>query len=174
MLKPLRVSGLAAALLLSGLCAAAAPPQLPAAGKLYLWPMINAFDQYLAEQITADGVFEVVVDPKLANTIMTERIDSTFLKAMDELFPRPAANGESEKAAANTKNDDSIEGGGRDRRPANHPRGQARGTLFLVDVASRKVVWSTYLKEFDPSPNKLHSQAGSVVEKLRESSAAQR
>jgi hypothetical protein len=93
---------------------------------------------------------------------------------MDELFPRPAANGESEKAAANTKNDDSIEGGGRDRRPANYPRGQARGTLFLVDVASRKVVWSTYLKEFDPSPNKLHSQAGNVVEKLRESSTAPR
>jgi len=174
MLKPLRVWRLAAALLLSGVCAAAAPPQLPAAGKLYLWPMTHAFDQYLAEQITADGVFEVVVDPKLASTIMTERIDSTFLKAMDEFFPRPAGNSQTEKAAGNTKNDDSIEGGGRDRRPANHPRGQARGTLFLVDVASRKVVWSTYLKEFDPSPNKLHSQAGNVVEKLRESSAAQR
>jgi hypothetical protein len=174
MLKPLRVWRLAAALLLSGLCAAAAPPQLPAAGKLYIWPMTHAFDQYLAEQITADGVFEVVVDPKLANTIMTEKIDSTFLAAMDEFFPRPASNTESEKAAANAKNDDSVEGGERDRRPTNHPRGQARGTLFLVDVASRKVVWSTYLKEFNPSPNKLHSQAGNVVAKLRESGAAQR
>jgi hypothetical protein len=173
MLKPLQVWRLAAALFLSGLCVAAAPPQSPAAGKLYLWPMSNAFDQYLAEQITADGVFEVVVDPKLANTIMTEKIDSTFLAAMDEFFPRAVEN-QSEKAAENTKKDDSIESDSRDRRPANRPRGQARGTLFLVDVASRKVVWSTYLKEFDPSPNKLHSQAGNVVEKMRESSAAQR
>ena len=42
------------------------------------------------------------------------------------------------------------------------------GTLFLVDIHSRTVLWSTYLKEYDPSPNKLHQQARSVVERIKE------
>jgi hypothetical protein len=147
---------------------AAETAQLQNAGRVYLWPMSNAFDQYLAQQITAEGVFEIVVDPKLAGTVMTEKIDNTFLQALDELFPPAGGASKQEKAGETAKSGDSLEGDFRMRRPANHPRAAPRGTLFLVDVASRKVIWSTYLREFDADPNQLHKQARGVVQKLKE------
>ena len=138
--------------------------------------MTRSFDQYLAEQIAAESVFDVVVDPKLANAVLTDRIDSHFLAAMDELFPLPEPGdpAETEKAATEKKDDkddvanESIEAGGAFKRPVNRPMGSPRGTLFLVDVHSRTVLWSTYLKEYDPSPNKLHQQARSVVKRIKE------
>jgi hypothetical protein len=147
---------------------AAETTQLQNVGRVYLWPMTNAFDQYLAQQMTAEGVFEIVVDPKLAGTVMTEKIDNTFLQALDELFPPGDAASRKEKAEEKGKGADSLEGDFRMRRAANHPRAAPRGTLFLVDVASRKVIWSTYLKEFAADPNELHKQARGVVEKLKE------
>ncbi len=146
---------------------AAETPQLQNVGRVYLWPMSNAFDQYLAQQITAEGLFEIVVDPKLAGTIMTEKIDNTFLQALDELFPPEDSAIKKEKTAEKTKSGDSLESDFRMRRPGNHPKAAPRGTLFLVDLASRKVIWSTYLKEFDADPNGLHKQARTVVEKLK-------
>ena len=140
--------------------------QLRETGKVYLWPMSNAFDQYLAQQISAEGVFEIVVDPELAHAIMTEKIDNTFLEAMAELFPAPAQ--QSEKAPAKTQDGQTAENLQTGGRPANHPRGRPRGTLFLVDVQSRKVLWSTFLKESEPSPNQLHRQARSVAAQLKQ------
>lgn len=147
---------------------AAEASQLQNIGKVYLWPMSNAFDQYLAQQITAEGVFEIVVDPKLAGTVMTEKIDNTFLQALDELFPPGEGASKKEKAEEKAKGGDSLEGDFRMRRPGNHPKAAPRGTLFLVDVASRKVIWSTYLKEFAADPNELHKQARAVAEKLKD------
>jgi hypothetical protein len=133
--------------------------------------MTRSFDQYLAEQITAESVFDVVVDPKLANAVLTDRIDAHFLAGIDELFPLPepddpdkAQKKDDEEEAAN----ESIEAGGAFKRPVNRPMGSPRGTLFLVDIHSRKVLWSTYLKEYDPSPNKLHQQARDVVKRIKE------
>ena len=137
---------------------------------VYTWPMTKSFDQYLAEQIATESVFDVVVDPKLANAVLTDRIDAPFLAAMDELFPLPEPD-DPEKAEKKDDEEDSadesIEAGGAFKRPKNRAMGRPQGTLFLVDVRSRTVLWSTYLKEYDPSPNKLHQQARSVVERIK-------
>ncbi len=138
---------------------------------VYAWPMTKSFDQYLAQQITAEDVFDVVVDPKLAGAILTDRIDAPFLAAMDELFPLPedeAAQAAEDEAADTAESDESIEAGGAMKRPKNRVLGRPRGTLFLVDVRSRKVVWSTYLKEYEPTPNKLNQLARGVVEDLKQ------
>lgn len=138
---------------------------------IYTWPMTKSFDQYLAQQITSEGVFDVVVDPKLAGAILTDRIDAPFLSAMDELFPLPkdksqtVSNSGNEESAATGK---SIESGGTMKRPANRVLGRPRGTLFLVDVSSRKVLWSTYLKEYEATPNKLNQMASGVVKRVKE------
>ncbi len=147
---------------------AAETPQLQNVGRVYLWPMSNAFDQYLAQQMTAEGVFEIVVDPKLAGAVMTEKIDNTFLQALDELFPSGDAAGKKEGAGEKAKGGDGLQGDFRASRPANHPKAAPRGTLFLVDITSRKVIWSTYLKEFPADPDQLHKQARGVVGKLKE------
>ena len=137
---------------------------------IYAWPMTKSFDQYLAQQITAEDVFDVVVDPKLAGAILTDRIDAPFLAAMDELFPLPEENAEeaAESDSDAADSGESIEAGGAMRRPKNRVLGRPRGTLFLVDVHSRKVVWSTYLKEYDETPNKLNKQAAGVVERIKQ------
>ena len=138
---------------------------------VYTWPMTRSFDQYLAEQITTESVFDVVVDPKLANAVLTDRIDAPFLAAMDELFPLPEPDAPAETEKKDDEDEaanESIEAGGAFKRPVNRPMGSPRGTLFLVDIHSRKVLWSTYLKEYDPSPNKLHRQARDVVKRIKE------
>ena len=60
--------------------------------KVYLWPMSNSLDQFLAEQVATEGVFDVVVDPKRAQAILTDRISSKFLEGMEELFPHARRN----------------------------------------------------------------------------------
>ena len=144
--------------------------QLSRVRSVYIWPMYDSFDQYLAEQIAEEDVFEVVVDPKLASAVLTDRIDAPFLEALEEFFPlqepdeaeQDEAEEEEESASA-----DSIEAGVQLRRPANRALSRPKGTLFLVDVSSRRVLWSTFLKEFQPSPNKLHGQARDVVVRLK-------
>lgn len=152
-------------LLFSGLsCVSAAT--LSDVQAVYFQPMRNSLDQYLAEQISEQGVFPVVVDPKLASAVLTDRIDAPFLAAMDELFPKP----DDKAAQANeedTQAEGSIESGAPLKSPVNRSLGRPRGTLFLVDVASRRVLWSTFLKEYQATPNELHKQARQVVERLK-------
>ncbi len=138
---------------------------------VYAWPMTKSFDQYLAQQITAEDIFDVVVDPKLAEAILTDRIDAPFLAAMDELFPLPEEEAEEEGKDADAEDassDESIEAGGAMKRPKNRVLGRPRGTLFLVNVQSRKVIWSTYLKEYEATPNKLNQLARDVVRRIKE------
>ncbi len=143
--------------------------QLSRVRSVYVWPMYNSFDQYLAEQIADEDVFEVVVDPKFATAVLTDRIDAPFLSALEEFYPL-AESGEAEEDKAEgeeSASGDSIEAGVQLRRPANRALSSPKGTLFLVDVSSRRVLWSTFLKEFQPSPNKLHDQARDVVARLK-------
>ena len=126
---------------------------------VYFWSMQSALDQYLAEQAAMAGSLTVTVDPKMAKSIMTDRIDRTFLDAMDELFPVEGREKPVEK-------DESIEGDFQMSRPKNRPKGTPRGTIFLVDVQTRQVLWSTFLGDFDARPKSLHREAQKVIERL--------
>ena len=128
--------------------------------------MRHSLDQYLAEQLSAGGLFQVVVDPKLADAIITERIDAPFLKAMDELFPaaeeaKPESSSEGTSTAAG-----SVEEGLRLPRSANRPQGRPEGTVFVVHASTRKVLWSTFFAQKDVTPKKLHGQAKDVISRL--------
>jgi len=149
-----------------------AQAQMPSnSGPVYFWPMTSAFDQYLAQEASVGGLLNVTVDPKNASAVMTDRIDGKFLKGMDEIFPLPEPEEEKVENAEDAEEElssDSIEGDFNLQRPANLPVGRPRGTLFLVDVKTRNVLWSTFLKEFDATPNKLQRQARTVIEKLKQ------
>lgn len=137
---------------------------LSKAGPVYLAPMDAALDQYLAEAIADEGVLSVTVDPKLARTVMTDRIDARFLEALDEWFPRE----EDKKTEEEEEGAEGGIGGEIDfQRPVNRPRGRPRGAVFLVDVASREVVWSTFHKPYETRPKKLHRKARNIVSRLK-------
>jgi hypothetical protein len=156
-------------LLVAGPSAAA---DLSGSQPVYFWPMTSALDQYIAEQVSTEAVFSVTVDPKQARAVMTESIDGKFLEGMDELFPLEDPRPKAAKSDQDKENQDSIEGAFSFSRPANSPRGRANGTIFLVDVKTRRVLWSTFLGEIDTQPKKLHTQARDIIERLKKTMGA--
>ena len=144
-------------------------PSLESVKTVYFWPMRHSLDQYLAEQLSTGGMFQVVVDPKIADAIITERIDAPFLKAMDEMFPTPGSDTSKsqESTTGSETSTGSVETGLQPSRPANRPLGQPAGTVFLVHAASRKVLWSTFIDQKDVLPKNLHRQARDIVGRLK-------
>jgi hypothetical protein len=152
---------------------AADPARLERVERVYFWPMSNSLDQYLAEQAATEGVFSVVVDPKMAQAILTDRISSKFLDGMEELFPTPEEKAEEEKAESEKSSDSNstLVSAYRPDTVPYHSASRAEGAVFLVDVTSREVLWSTFLKGFDASPRELHKQARAVVMRLKKQRA---
>lgn len=142
----------------------AAAADLSSAQPVYFWPMEGALDQYIAQEASAVGVVSVTVDPKMAKAILTDRIDANFLAGMDELFPLPGVEEESSEEEEETS--DSVETGLQKPRPANRALSRPHGTLFLVDAKTRRVLWSTFLGDYDRSPKKLNGEAKSVVQRM--------
>jgi len=134
----------------------AATPALSSVQKVYLLPMAGGLDQYLADWLTRERVFTVVADPKQADAVWSDRVDSGFGNAMDELYP----------PAKPAKPKEGTEAEQKEQKPRRaFPRG--RGNIFLIGVASRHVIWSTYDKMVDTSPRGLHRIARDIVTKLK-------
>ena len=89
-------------LLFSSLAVAlAAPPktELMQVHKVYLLPMSNGMEQYLANRLTGLGVFQVVTDPKKADAIFTDGIGDTFESRQAEWFPQKPVKRASDETA---------------------------------------------------------------------------
>ena len=138
--------------------ATAAPVGLSDVHKVYLMPMASGFDQYLAERLTTEGVFTVVVDPKQADAVFSERVDPAFGEAMQDVFPTGQAAPKEKKQPA---------GGVVQEAPPKRPSSRSRGNIFLVAVGSRQVIWSTFHRMDDPSPKGLHRRARAIVKDLK-------
>ena len=77
-------------LALAAIAAPLAAADLSSIGPVYFWPMNGALDQYVAGQVTSEGLFPVTVDPARAKTVMTDHIDAKFFEGMSEVFAPPA------------------------------------------------------------------------------------
>lgn len=121
--------------------------EVPAVHTVYILPMANGLDQYLAEQLTRDHVVQVVADPKLADAIITDRLGEAFEQKMTQIHPRDDA----EKKASTSS----------DIHPAFRSNG-TRENFFLVDAKSRQVLWSDYEKP----ARSLNREASKIAKKL--------
>lgn len=158
-------------LLLSCVAAIHAAEPKAAAGSrtVYLLPMGFGFDQFLANHLRATGLFDVVTDPRLAETVLTDRIGAGFEAQMQRLFgektPPPPAKEEKEKAK------DEAAGPDFDARSAPvgmmSTFGRGKGNLFLVDVKSSQVVWSTYERPPGSDSVELDRAAQRIAERLK-------
>jgi hypothetical protein len=121
---------------------------------VYLLPMAGGLDQYLANRLAGDQVFRVVTDPKLADAIFTDHLGDAFEKQLIELFPPPEAADKDEKD---------------DNKPQAHPSafGRGKGTIFLVDLKSRAVVWSGYEGRIGSTPGLLDRTAVRIVREIK-------
>jgi hypothetical protein len=118
---------------------------------VYILPMAGGLDQYLAQALTNGHVLQVVADPKLAEVVMTDNIGPSFEQTMKEILPPPADSKKSDDNNTHSAFRSTV----------------ARGTFFLVDAKSRKVVWSDYREP--PSSNSassLNREAAQIIKKL--------
>jgi hypothetical protein len=160
---------LAASALILGALQAAEPGQVRA---VYLLPMANGFDQYLAHQLTAQGVLQVVTDPARADAVLTDRIGPAFERRLEELFPpeKPApTTGESEKEKESAEAAEARAESDRQRAAvgAVSSFGRGRGNIFLVARASREVLWSVHQPPKNFTPRELDRAAAKVAAKLK-------
>ncbi len=78
-------------LLLSCSASLVAAADLANVHTVYVLKMSQGLDQYLANRLTNDHVFQVVTDPRLADALLTDRIGESFQAKLEELFPSPEA-----------------------------------------------------------------------------------
>jgi hypothetical protein len=117
---------------------------------VYILPMIGGLDQYLAGQITRNHVMQVVADPKIADAILTDRLNEAFGETLAKLHPRDEDPDTSEEVVHHS-----------------FRSGSNKGTIFLVDAKSRQVIWSDYEKPGrSVSGAGLHRAAGRIVKKM--------
>jgi hypothetical protein len=133
---------------------------MPEVGAVYLLPMTGGLDQYLANRLTAEGLFRVVTDPKLADAVFTDQLGAAFEQKLVELYP-PPADKDSGKADKNDK-------------PAPHIStfGHGRGTIFLVDLKSKTVIWSVYQRPSKSTSEVLDRTAAQIVQQIKKQQKA--
>jgi hypothetical protein len=157
-------------LLLSCSAALACGADLANVHTVYVLTMSKGMDQYLANRLTNDHVFQVVTDPKLADAVLSDRIGESFQAKLEELFPSPEP--EQPVKEKEKEEDATAKPGGLLAEPMNklaNPSssfGHATGTIFLVDVKSRQVVWSAYDVPKDGTSRQLNRTASDIVNRI--------
>jgi len=127
---------------------------------IYVLPMANGLDQYLAQRLTSDHVMKVVADPKIADVVLTDRLGEAFEQKLAEI--RAAANKDASKKDDKDKDDT--------RTHAAFRSSKGKGTIFLVDARSREVLWSDYEKvPVSTSSDVLNREAERIAKKLQAS-----
>jgi len=160
----------------AGLACAA---DLASVHKVYVMPMARGLDQYLANRLVGEHVFEVVTDPKLADTVFTDHLGEGFQTQLEDYSPSPKSpEPEAKPAEPPAKPADAgaaaapLGFGGDTVNKLTNPAsnssfGRGRGTLFLVDAKSRSVVWSVYDPPKSTTGKDLNRAASSVVSRLK-------
>jgi hypothetical protein len=136
---------------------------LQATRTVYLLPVPGGFDQYLASQLARQGVFEVVIDPALADAVLTTYIGKSFEEKLKELYPEPEPEPAGGQPEGQTQ--DAAQREYRTfQQGSSFARG--RGNVFLVDPRSRRVLWSAYVLPKNNTPAGLDKAAREVVKRL--------
>jgi hypothetical protein len=144
---------------------AAVNPQLKQVTTVYILSMRSGMDQFLANQLTASGIFQVVTDPQKADAILTDRVGESFESKLKDLYPPPAPP-KPDKDAKDDKKKDKDDSDTPVARVSGAIGG--KGTFFLVDRKSRTVLWSIYERPKDSSPHELSKTAEKVVRRLKD------
>ena len=156
---------------LLGLCAASLVLAQPNANlnqvqSVYIMPMSSGYHQYLANRLTKLGLFQVVADPHHADAILTDRLGESLESRLDGY---DAAT--QRREAAESKTEDERKG---ERsvtlaeRPISTSLSGGKGTLFLIDRKSRRLLWTTYERPKDSTSKQLDRSAGRVAGRIKE------
>lgn len=118
---------------------------------VYILPMSNSLDQFLAIKLTTGAVMQVVTDVRKADAIFTDRIGVSFEQKMDEILGVKPKESDSQDAAA---------------RPPTQSISRGKGAIFLVDPKTRNVIWSDYEHPKNSSPDEMNHVAERIAAHL--------
>ena len=166
-------------LLLSCTVALLGGAELSGVHTVYVLSMSKGLDQYLANRLANDHLFQVVTDPKLADAFLTDRVGESLESKLEEIFPppvpeKPAPAEKEEKRQKPTKTRSlppipcSADTVNKLAAPgASNSFGRGKGNVFLVDAKSRQVVWSVYQLPKGSSAKELDRTASDIVSRLK-------
>ena len=136
---------------------------------VYLFPMANGLDQYLADRLTRDHVLQVVTDPKTADAVFTDQLGAGFetqlLKLRPDLKPVPPKKETSDKDK-DAKDDGKKDDKAADQSPPVSSFHVSQGTIFIVHARTQTVVWSTYLQPGNHTPKDMERAAAKIASLL--------
>jgi hypothetical protein len=128
---------------------------------VYLLPMSNGLDQYLAQQLTAEAVLQVVTDPQKADAVLTDHLGESFEQSLADLYQT--------KPKADDKAGDATEDKGASPARSGMQGKRGRGTIFLVNRRTHDVLWSVYELPKDNRPAGQRRTAGRISDQLAKS-----
>ncbi|MBZ5728194.1 MAG: hypothetical protein LAP87_24810 [Acidobacteriia bacterium] len=143
---------------------------------VYVMPMSHGLDQYLANRLTNERVFQVVTDPKLADAIFTDQVGAGFQAKLADISPtpqpeKPAAkegDKEDDKDADKKGGNPLIEAMNRSDSPGSSSSfSHGKGTVFLVAAKTREVVWSVYEQPKGSASKDMDRTASDIVSRLK-------
>jgi hypothetical protein len=140
------------------ICGLLSGAQLRDVKTVYLYPMMGGFDLLLAQELVAAHIYRVVPDPKLADAVFTDQLGEVFLYKLDHIQTPPVAA----KTSGSTSNMTTTP----DTAPHGSTFSRAQGALFLVDIKSKEVVWTTFQKPKNITSPELHKTALKTVKQL--------
>lgn len=169
--KVLALAGLAAAFTLS----AQVNANLAQVQTVYIQPMSGGLHQHLAARMVSLGLFQLVTDPHRADAILTDKLNDGFearLLELDKQDEERAKTPEQKKKEADEKaaapsNQSGPPNFTLAERPLTTSLGGGKGTFFLVDRKSRRLLWSVYARPKNSTPSELYRVAGRISDKLK-------
>jgi len=155
-------------LCLSVACAA----ELTPSHSVYVLSMNHSLDQFIANRLARTHTIQVVTDPAKADAVLSDHVGEALETKLDDLYPPPdkpkhakadkdAPKGSPQSMFGDTANQAEKQG---NMAIAGH----SRGTVFLVDVHSRQVLWSDFDPPKNTTPHELDRTAGRIVKRLTE------
>jgi hypothetical protein len=72
---------------------------------VYILPMSNGLDQYIANQLTREHLLEVIADPVRADAIFTDRLGELLEYKLEKLHPKPKPEVVKENGSTSDKAD---------------------------------------------------------------------
>jgi len=135
----------------------------PAVRTVYVMPMSQGMDQFLANRLAGEHVFHVVSDLKLADAVLTDRVGEALNASLDTLAPKakPAAAEDDKDARKAPQEKNTL-----DNPSLSSAFGRGKGTFFLVDAQSRQVIWSTFEVSKNSTAAQLDRTASDIVSRL--------
>lgn len=153
-----------------------ANPELLKVKSVYLLPMANGMDQYLANALQASNLYVVVTDPASADAIFTDSIGPAFERKWKEIYPPQEVPQETAEKTEKKDEEQAEEKAAEKAEEARDNQGSAvplssfrrgRGVVFLVERRSKQVVWSTFAPNKDVRPATIDKTAQAIASRLK-------